>query len=99
MVNFGKTIANIRIQRDLLVKSDKYPITSEYCYQLVSLLMESEKIINGGFFSVEYIEEKTKRLLILAEGIRKEEWYGRGEMHWNDDSDFALTWIGEKLGG
>lgn len=44
---------------------------SEYCYQLVSFLMETQKLLNGEFFAPDYIEEKTYTLSRLANEIRR----------------------------
>jgi hypothetical protein len=73
MINFDRIIEQIRAERDSLLRSEKN-LQAEYCYQLVSLLLESQKLINGEFWSIEYVEEKTdtlKSLRAAAERLKR----------------------------
>ena len=70
MIDFQLVIEQIRAERQSLQRSDKN-LQAEYCYQLVSLLMESERLINGDFWALEYVEEKTDTLESLKKTAQK----------------------------
>ena len=61
MIEFDRIIEQIRAERESLLRQEKN-LQAEYCYQLVSLLIESERLINGNFFALDYIDEKTSTL-------------------------------------
>lgn len=69
-VDFADAIEQLRRRRNLLLPLwDKHQI-AEYCYQLVSLLMESQKLINGEEYATDYIEEKTETLGMIVKSIQ-----------------------------
>lgn len=52
------------------VAGDRAYKKTEYAYQLISLLMESQKLLTEQFFAVDYIDEKCKTLIRQAEFIK-----------------------------
>lgn len=46
---------------------------AEYAYQLISLLMESQKLLTEQFFATDYIQEKCMTLGRHAEYIKHED--------------------------
>lgn len=72
-INFDDAIAQLRRKREMLTPNYDRFRYGEYCYQLVSMLMESQKLLNGQFFAPDYIEEKCDILKRIAYAIKDEQ--------------------------
>lgn len=73
-VNFDSTISNIKYRRTLLQSTgdDIDHDAGEYCYHLISVLLESQKLINGEKYSSDYIDEHCGILTRYAKMIGQE---------------------------
>jgi hypothetical protein len=71
-VNFVTLIDNLRIIKDTMRESNRH-FTGEYIYHLISVLLESEKLINAEFFDPGYIQEHCITLYRYANQVSVEE--------------------------
>jgi len=75
-INFDRAIADLRRLREIKLQYAR-TAEAEYAYQLISLLMESQKLLNDEFFAVDYIDEKTNTLEHLRKWALEEDMEGR----------------------
>lgn len=76
-INFDMLCEGLRQMRQhLMERAFTDPIMNpqthhraEYCYQLISLLHESQRVINGEPFDIRYISEKTGTLSMIADAM------------------------------
>jgi hypothetical protein len=77
-MNLDIAIESIRNTRAILksIKDDNgketYLLEAEFLYQLISVTMEMNQHLHGGYFSIDLMEEKFDTLLRLSQSIYKE---------------------------
>jgi len=53
-------IAQLRYLRELLMRDDKLYKESELCYQMISLYLETDKVLTDKYYSKDYLQEKSE---------------------------------------
>lgn len=71
-IDFGAIIASLDQLRDFF-NAEKKDFWGEYCYHMKSIMIESEKVLNGAPFSPTYIVEHCNTLSGYAREIAREE--------------------------
>jgi hypothetical protein len=77
-MNLNVAIESIRNARETLksIKDENghepYLLEAEFLYQLISVTMEMNQHLHGGYFSIDLMEEKFDTLKRLSQSIFKE---------------------------